>query len=283
MGVYGDSPVWRLTQEFSAASASLSATLNANAGRLIRVAQIGGPALSRLDCFVAKPWRKMADALADPQASAATVFDLLDNRCPVVPGSDYDAWYYVDRAFLQTLAPTDEARSLPNPDDRLIQLWFATMIWGHARDNRGPGKVGAAITTFKRPGDHPAHLHGPARPRQAGRGLTAACTYLQAGYLAGFGESFFTKWLWSAGLAAGQRPLPLVFDDRVRAALRTIGPTWALAGGNDGPALLRTTARWPTTWQRIWLKAHSGIPTPRMSSTRCTASDRHAIDLRGAS
>ena len=29
------------------------------------------------------------------------VFDLLDNRCPVVPGSDYDAWYYVDRAFLR--------------------------------------------------------------------------------------------------------------------------------------------------------------------------------------
>ena len=107
------------------------------------------------------------------------------------------------------------------------------MIWGHARDNRGPGKVGVAITTYNA-------LVTTLRTSMAlldlGKlaGAYASCTYLQAGYLAGFGESFFTKWLWSAGLAAGQRPLPLVFDDRVRAALRTIGPTWALAGGNAG-------------------------------------------------
>jgi hypothetical protein len=164
-----------------AAAATLSAEFTAGNARLGRVAQVGGPPLTRLDCFVSRPWRAMAGQL--------------------------------------------------DADDRLVQLWLATMIWGHARDNRGPGKVLTALNTSN---NVVAILRHSIGLLDAGNFASAyvSCFPRGAGYLDGFGESFFTKWLWSAGLGSALLPLPLVFDDRVRAALVLLGPTWDLSGRN---------------------------------------------------
>ena len=192
-----------LSPRVLAAATSLSAEFTAGSGRLGRVAQVGGPPRSRLDCFASGPWRKMAGKLADPAVRTAAL-DLLDNRCPAVPTSDYDSWYYIDRSVLMGLSAAARQQTA-DADDRLVQLWLATMIWGHARDNRGPGKVLAALVACK---DVVSTLRHSTTLLDAGNlaGAYTSCLPRSAGYLTGFGESFFTKWLWSAGLGAGLIP-----------------------------------------------------------------------------
>lgn len=213
----------------TAASAAMVAALTNPSTKWIRqVAQIGGPDLTRMNCFIGRPWLSEADKLGDPRLTAL-VYGLVNNLCPAVPGSDPNSWLYVDRDLLKTLSAAARAAT-PDRDDRLVQLWLATMIWGHPRDNRGPAKVAGALGTYAAV---VTTLRHSMRLLDGGNlaGAFATCSYGGQSYLPRFGESFFTKWLWSAGLASGQDPLPLVFDDRVRAAMASIGQ-WSLVGRN---------------------------------------------------
>jgi hypothetical protein len=181
--------------------------------------------LSRLGCFVSRPWKKAAAKIPDARLKSL-VLDLVERRCPAVPGSDPDSWFYIDHALLSGLSAGAQGS-----DDDLLQLWIAVMIWGRASDNRGPAAVARALGSPK--ADVVKRLRASMAAVYGGNLVSAyqLCA-TGTGYLPGIGPSFFTKWLWAVGLAAGQSPLPLIFDSRVDGVGRSLGPEWTYKGGN---------------------------------------------------
>ncbi|MHB1582792.1 MAG: 8-oxoguanine DNA glycosylase OGG fold protein [Acidimicrobiales bacterium] len=209
------------------AAAGFQAMLQANPW-LGGVIQVGGPPLTRLGCFIGRPWREMASGLSDTQLEAAVRATV--DRCPNVPGADVDSWRYIDRGLLLGLS-----RSARSCDDDLVQLWVATMIWGSIRDNGGPSKVAAALGSNY--ADVVTRLRKTLDLLDAGNLVDAYsyCMYKGGSYLPKIGDSYFTKWLWAGGLGAHPTlsPTPLILDDRARAAALSCGPSWAPIGSND--------------------------------------------------
>lgn len=100
----------------------------------------------------------------------------------------------------------------------LIRLWVATMMWGSGTSNgRGPWRTAQGLADRDMPTvlDRTFGLVAEGRLRDA----------YSAFDIDGCGESFFTKWLWSAALAdSTASPTPLILDRRVCDVLGIIYP-----------------------------------------------------------
>lgn len=95
----------------------------------------------------------------------------------------------------------------------LVRLWVATMMWGSGTSyGRGPWRTAQGLADQ----DLSAVLHRTFTLVAEGR-LREAYSAFEVD---GCGESFFTKWLWSASLSdSTASPRPLILDDRVRGVL----------------------------------------------------------------
>jgi hypothetical protein len=116
----------------------------------------------------------------------------------------------ISRKLLSDLA--HKANSTSAATD-LVRLWVATMMWGSGTSNgRGPWRTaqGLADPDLLAVLDRTFGLVANGKLRDA----------YSAFKVDGCGESYFTKWLWSASLGAGTAtPTPLILDLRVRAVL----------------------------------------------------------------
>lgn len=183
--------------------------------------------LSRLNCFVGRRWLSIANRL--DSTLGELVRGVLDDL-PAVPDSDPRSWRYVDETRLLRLSQS----ALTAVPDR-VRLWVATMIWGRALDNRGPGIVARAL------GSHT--VDGVAERLTVSFNLVrrgdlaaayAACLQGGPGSFATIGPPFFTKWLWSAGLSlADGQVRPLILDTKVLTAREGID-SWVLHGPTPG-------------------------------------------------
>lgn len=183
--------------------------------------------LSRLNCFVGRRWLSMASGLAP------TLGDLVKSvvgEMPAVEGSDPRSWRYIDKTHLLELSKS----ATTSPTAR-VRLWVATMIWGRALDNRGPGKIARAVDCRTVAGiaerlDASFDLVQQGKLAEA----YAACLQGGPGSFTTIGPSFFTKWLWSAGLSLpNDRVRPLILDSNVLTAREGID-SWVLHGATPG-------------------------------------------------
>jgi hypothetical protein len=201
----------------------------ANRPWLRAVAQVGGPPLERLNCFLGRPWYKAAHGLSDPTLEKL-VAGLVATLAPPVPGSDHNTWKYINRPLLRKLSMA--ARMTMT--EGIVRLWVATMIWGFTGDNRGPERVvqalqGGMATVVLRL-QKSIQMIDQCAPESA----YAYCLPHGGSYLAGIGRSFFTKWLWAVGLGAPDAVLrPLPQDDKVRTAATQLGWAWRFVGPNE--------------------------------------------------
>jgi hypothetical protein len=135
-----------------------------------------------------------------------------------------------------------------------VQAWGAGVA-GRGGDGRGPSRAASALGLPKYSPDAPLP---PARldaVRHAvslsGTDVAGAWRTLKRGngHLPGWGESFFTKLMHVAGYGLSSRPWPLIFDDRVRRALRAIGHPPRGYGLADYLAYLELVDRWSDQWR----------------------------------
>jgi hypothetical protein len=101
-------------------------------------------------------------------------------------------------------------------DDR-VRLMVATMVWGAGKeDGRRPRLTAKGLRDRKlaRVLEDSAANVGAGRLRDAWN----SCVPLD-----GWGEAYFTKWLWAVGLGCQKLPItPLIYDDRVKWALALV-------------------------------------------------------------
>lgn len=157
------------------------------------------------------PGRKgFVGALPKPVAKSAT--DALDLLLLCEPHLRADR--RVDRALLASLAATATAtRNIPD----LTVLWVTTMMWGAGTTyHRGPWQTARGLADPKLPDSLALSFDQVANGDVTG-------AYVTAQGIAQSGESFLTKWLWAAALAANTSPAPLILDKRVREGLRAVG------------------------------------------------------------
>ena len=217
-------------QRLALATASFTNQLAAtpSVGALI---QLGGPPLTRMECFLFRMWITRAWDIPD-LVLRDLVVDLLTTKIQPVPGSDPLAWDYIDRDLLAGFSVA--ART---SDDDLVRLWMSVMVWGYVTDNRGPSKIGQALALgydelvgrlrlslarIDTPDLFAAHRGSDAKGRSK---------------LPQIGEPFFTKWFWAAGIGNPALPaVPLTFDSRVKASLTKLGAPWCPPGRMSGAA-----------------------------------------------
>ncbi len=132
----------------------------------------------------------------------------------------------VDRAMLVALAG-DATSADPAA---LIRLFVATMMWGSGTTyGRGPRRTAEALSA-----DNLADVLLETRDAVHTDDLVSAH---RAFSVQGVGESFFTKWFWTASLDREDQRRPLILDNRVRAVLhRILGshPSWKVHRGGAG-------------------------------------------------
>lgn len=211
-------------QRLVAAAASFTNLMAAHphVGELI---QLGGPPLTRMECFLFRTWIHRAEAIPDAALSSLVV-DLLRNRIPPVAGTDHRTWLAIDRDLLARFSVAARGN-----DDDLVRLWTSVMIWGYVTDNRGPSKIGTALSVGK--AELVKRLRNSLNRIDTPNLLNAhrGCGRLGVSYLPQIGEPFFTKWFWAAGLGnPGLPEMPLTFDSRVRARLTKLGGPWIPVG-----------------------------------------------------
>lgn len=182
--------------------------------------------LSRLSPFLARRWVEMAGQLPDARVGELVVDVAIS--MPEVHGSDPSSWRYISRRELKSLG----ARAKTDAEDR-IRLWVATMIWGHSLDNRGPRKVASSLGSRSLT-QLATSLTSSWNSVAADRLVEAhqACEGDASGSLATVGQSFFTKWLWAAGLSLSIDTIhPLILDGNIL-RVRRGQPGWTLHGEN---------------------------------------------------
>lgn len=132
----------------------------------------------------------------------------------------------IDRPHLEALSQ----RAARGNERRCITLWVATMMWGSGMvDARAPWRAAQGLASD----DLGPTLTASHRLLRAG---DLAEAYRTASTVSGTGESYFTKWLWSAslGLPPAERQ-PLILDHSVRASLARVDirPTRSAQGYLD--------------------------------------------------
>lgn len=134
-----------------------------------------------------------------------------------------------------------------------VQAW-GSGIPGQGGDGRGPSRAASALGLAKRSPNGtlvPDRLEAVRKAvRLSASDVSEAWRSLRrgSGHMPGWGEPFFTKLMHAAGYGRSSRPWPLIFDGKVRSALKAVGHAPRGYGLADYLAYIELADRWADQW-----------------------------------